>query len=82
MAYGHAIIANGTPENREVLGDGGVYYECNDFTDLAAQIDLVCSQKVEIAEMRKRAQTRARDYYSWDRIADLYEKLFYEMKRR
>ena len=27
MGYGNCVLAYGTPENREVLGDGGIIYE-------------------------------------------------------
>jgi glycosyltransferase involved in cell wall biosynthesis len=76
MAYGNPIIANGTPENLEVLGGAGVYYRRNDFSDLKQQIAYFLSSREERECYGKLAKDRAGALYSWDRIAGKYEQLW------
>lgn len=76
MAYGNCIIANDTPEHREVLSDCGTYYPFNDFHALAVLLR-ECVLAPETAEtFGRRAAARARESYSWDKICDHYEQLF------
>jgi glycosyltransferase involved in cell wall biosynthesis len=86
MSYGNVIIANGTPENIEVLADAGLYYDKNNFTQLAKIIDSVVSDKNDsdqtnfennfTEQLRERAKERAQNTYSWSNIANQYENLF------
>jgi glycosyltransferase involved in cell wall biosynthesis len=79
MAYGNAVIANGTPENREVVGDAGIVYEKNDFQALATKLDYLCANPAVVDHLRVAAQARAEASYSWDAITDAYERLFYQL---
>jgi glycosyltransferase involved in cell wall biosynthesis len=76
MGQGSLIVANGTPENAEVLGSAGVLYECNNVTDLAAKLQSIIDRPAEYAPLREAALTRARAEYSWDSVVDQYERLF------
>jgi glycosyltransferase involved in cell wall biosynthesis len=79
MAYGNAIVANDTPEHREVLGDAGWYYPKNDFERLSQQLaDLVCDSAA-LVRMGESAAQRAAASFSWEEVATQYEKLFSEM---
>ncbi len=75
MAYGNFVIANDTPENREVLADCGALYKRNDPEALRALLDAWVSQDTARRECGERARQRASERYSWDRIADQYEAL-------
>jgi len=75
MAYGNAIIANGTPENIEVLGDAGVTYPKNDFVALSAKMRDLLNDATTRAALGERAQQRASKFYSWEAIVDRYEAL-------
>lgn len=79
MAYGNCIIANGTPENLEVLGGAGSFYWRNDFEHLAARLKELHAN----AEMREQfgaaAKQRALERFSWGAIADQYERLLTRM---
>jgi glycosyltransferase involved in cell wall biosynthesis len=75
MAYGNCIIANGTPENREVLGDAGEFYPLNDFTALGTIIQRLVDSPETIARHRAAAEARATALYRWDTITDAYETL-------
>lgn len=75
MAYGNCIVANRTPEHEEVLGDAGEYYEFNRFDLLAEKLRTLSSSPQRRSELSVRAQARAQEHYSWDRIAAQYEAL-------
>lgn len=76
MAYGNCVIANGTPENFEVLGGAGVFYGKNDFTELTAKLGALIASPDDMARFRQLARQRAESHYSWDRVVDQYEELF------
>lgn len=75
MAYGNCVIANGTPENREVLGSAGYIYEKNNFTDLARCIANAMSDPIERGALKVKAKERANQLYDWEKITDQYESL-------
>ncbi len=77
MAYGNCVIANGTPENVEVLGDAGVFYSVNDFAELAKRLSYLVGHTEERGRLQKLAKARADKEYSWERICDQYLELFY-----
>jgi len=75
MAYGNAVIANGTPENMEVLERAGVFYQKNDFSELANQIRELIFHPHKATDLGEAARLRAQQIYSWDKIVDQYEEL-------
>jgi glycosyltransferase involved in cell wall biosynthesis len=79
MAHGNCIIANGTPENIEVLGDSGLIYERNDFVQLTALMQQVCADAHLRENLGQAAKRRAEERYSWDAVTALYERLFFEL---
>ncbi|HEU4413654.1 MAG TPA: glycosyltransferase [Candidatus Angelobacter sp.] len=77
LGYGNCILAHDNPFNAEVVGEYGLLFANAD--DLAAKIQLIESQP-ELAETyRRRAPDRIRSVYSWERITDQYEELFYQL---
>ena len=78
MGAGNCVIVFDTPENREVVGDCGLFFK--DAADLAAQIQRTIDDPLMVASLREKAQARARLRYSWEAITDQYEKLFRDLK--
>jgi len=77
LGFGNCILAHENPFNAEVLGEYGLLFR--DAADLAAKIQLI-ENKPEVAEdLRRRAPDRIRTVYSWDKITDQYEELFYQL---
>lgn len=76
MGFGNCVIANGTPENIEVVGDTGLIYKKNDVNDLKEKMQYVISNPNIIQSYRQRAQERVKENYSWEVITDKYEQLF------
>lgn len=78
MAFGTAVIVNGTPENRETIGDAGFAYQSQDGVDgLRRLLGQLLDDPTLRDQMARRARGRAREVYSWDRVTDEYEHLFY-----
>ncbi len=79
MGFGNLVIANGTPENVEVVGDAGLVYRKNDVEDLMVKLQWVVDNPNELDKYRQAAVDRVRQHYSWDAVTDTYEKLFQEL---
>lgn len=81
MAYGNAIVANGTPENVEVVGDTALIYSINDQEDLAAKLLLVVNDDALRSKLGESARKRAKEQYSWESVTDSYESLIGSLGR-
>ncbi len=81
MAYGNCVIANGTPENREVLSGTGLTYSKNDFAELATLMKFVQDNPTKRSEYGNLAKARAESVYNWEKIANQYEECFGRLVR-
>jgi glycosyltransferase involved in cell wall biosynthesis len=80
MGFGSAVVANGTAENRETIADAGLAYDTWRGSEaLRSALGQLLDNPELRDEMAERASRRARDVYSWDRVTDQYEEMFYEM---
>ncbi len=77
MGAGNCVIVYDTPENREVVGDCGMFFQ--DAESLARQIQATVSDPALVAHYREKAWARAKALYSWDAVTDAYEKLFRDL---
>jgi glycosyltransferase involved in cell wall biosynthesis len=80
MGQGNIVIANGTPENCEVLQKAGLIYRKNDVEDLTRCLQQVADDPQRYTGLKTAALERARTAYSWDTIVRLYEQLFAQLK--
>jgi glycosyltransferase involved in cell wall biosynthesis len=76
MGAGNCVIANGTPENIEVLGGCGLIYRKNDTDDMTRQLTRALEDPALVSELGRRAMERVRLEYSWDEVTRKYEALF------
>ncbi len=81
MGFGNCILANDTPEHREVLGDSGIIYKKNDVLNLKECLERVLRDEVAQLSARSAAHRRALSVFTWDKIASDYEKLFINLAR-
>ena len=79
MGAGNLVIANDTPEHREVLGPAGLYYRRNDAGDLACQMRDVLRDPHKFDGLRAMARARVEQHYSWESVTSQYERLFERM---
>jgi glycosyltransferase involved in cell wall biosynthesis len=77
MGAGNCVIAKDTPENREVLGDSGLFFTGSE--DLRRQFELALADATLVERLRASAQNCVKEHYSWDAVTDAYEKLFREL---
>ena len=75
MSYGNCVIANGTPENLEVIGDATLSYSKNNFTQLSEMLASVLADPGLAQAYGQKARTRALAHYSWDAVVSRYETL-------
>jgi glycosyltransferase involved in cell wall biosynthesis len=81
MGFGNCVIANGTPENIEVLGEAGMVYKKNSVSDLRNKMQLLTDKPEFIRNYGEKARQRIEAQYNWDTIAALYENLFLSLVR-
>jgi len=75
LAYGNCILAHNNEFNAEVLAGHGLLFR--DADELAEKIQAI-ETRPELAESyRSHAPDRIRAAYTWERITDQYEELFY-----
>jgi glycosyltransferase involved in cell wall biosynthesis len=82
MGQGNIIIANGTPENSEVLDSAGILYKKNDLDELHRWMQDVVNSPDKYSGLKAAATERARIEYSWDSVIDRYEQLFKHLTAR
>jgi glycosyltransferase involved in cell wall biosynthesis len=82
MGAGNAVLAFGTPENREVVGDAGLIFE--DEASLAAALTRLTdpAEAAFLESLRAAAQERAVWRYSWDAVTDAYLALWRSLGAR
>ena len=78
MASGCFTISINIPFNRDVLTDCGIYYDINE-DSLVEKMSWALQNEAKLDGYRRRAQKRITENYTWDKIADQYEKLFFEL---
>lgn len=73
MGRGALVLYRNTPENAEVAGDAGIPFEPD--TLPAAIRRALGMSEAERDALRRRAEQRVRDHYSWDAVTTAYEDL-------
>ncbi|HVR29507.1 MAG TPA: DUF1972 domain-containing protein [Thermoanaerobaculia bacterium] len=81
MGYGGCVVVNDTPENREVAGCAGLYFEAARPETLTQVLGHLLDDAPLRAEQAQRAAARAAERFSWDRIAGQYEEVFRRLAR-
>ena len=79
MGAGNCVIANDTPENKEVLQDAGMIYAKNDIADLQKNMQLLEDHPEMIVQWEQKARRRVAQEYNWDSVVEKYETLFYKL---
>ena len=78
MGRGALVLYRNTPENAEVTGDAGIPFEPE---TLAETLALALSMpEAKRDDLRRRAEQRVRERYSWDAVTTAYEVLLAEMR--
>ncbi|MCP4689485.1 MAG: glycosyltransferase family 1 protein [Desulfobacterales bacterium] len=80
MASGCFVMAVDNPFNRDVLSDCGAFYS-PDADSLAERMQWSLDNGDALDDFRRRARLRIEARYCWDKVADQYEQLFFELAR-
>jgi glycosyltransferase involved in cell wall biosynthesis len=81
MGYGNCVVVNDTPENREVAGDAGLYFDAARPASLASILTRLLAEPALAAARGRVAAERAATRYSWDTIAAQYDEVFRRLAR-
>jgi glycosyltransferase involved in cell wall biosynthesis len=75
LGAGNAVIAHDNRFNRWVVGDGAVYFD--DAESFSARLDELLSPRglAQLQDLRRRAQHRFDDLFTWPAILQQYETL-------
>ena len=74
MGAGNCVLANDVPQHREVLRDAGVYYRGK--KELIDKITMLMESESIVKAKGIAALKIAKEEYSWNRVAEGYEKTF------
>jgi glycosyltransferase involved in cell wall biosynthesis len=80
MGFGNCVLVNDVPENREVVGDAGLFFSAREPASLAHLLTGLATNRATVDTYRERAQARATARFSWDHVTDRYEALFARMR--
>lgn len=81
MASGGAVLANETPENREVGGDAVGYFRLGAAQSLTSRMQEWLMHPDRREAYRVRARARAAERYTWEGVTDAYEQLLDVLSR-
>lgn len=76
MALGTPIICSDIPENRYVVADTGRYFRKSNPDDLLQALQWALANAPTLTESGRRGQIRARTQFSWDSVAEAFERVF------
>jgi glycosyltransferase involved in cell wall biosynthesis len=82
MGYGNCVVVNDTPENREVVGPVGLYFQAASPFSLAEQLERVRTETAWARRAGHAAARRAARRYSWDTVANCYAELLESLVAR
>lgn len=80
MAFGNCVITHNTAENLETVADAGLAYDGSIGAPSLREVIAKLLNKPEvITEFQKKAERRARSYYSWEEVTSEYERLIFKI---
>ena len=81
MGYGNCLLVNDVPEHLEVTGDVAWTFDVGSADSLREAFEKVLSDPAEAARRGREAAERARQRYTWSRVADQYADLLRSLVR-
>ncbi len=78
MGYGNCVLVSDIAENVETVGEAGLTFDINRPVESlrARLVELIASPDV-VACQRARSLAHAREHFSWERVTDAHEELYY-----
>ena len=79
MSYGNCCLVSDIEENLEALNDYGYSFKNMDVNDLTEKMDLLLKKPELVESVKEKAKEHVLNNYSWDSIADKFERLYKEL---
>lgn len=76
MSYGKCVLTSDIPECREIVKDYGFFFKARDYKDLKKQLLRLIDNQRAVKDMGVKAKLHIAKRYNWDRIADMFEKIY------
>lgn len=76
MGHKRCCLVSDIAENLEAIGSSGFSFRTKDRKDLKERLEYLLSNPDLVEDTGRRAQTRIREYYNWEKITDEMEKLY------
>lgn len=78
MGFGIPCLVSDIPENLEAIGDAGLMFRSKNVDDLASVLGLALNNPTVIESLGAKARDRVAKFYTWDRVTDALEELYFE----
>ncbi|MBF0413343.1 MAG: glycosyltransferase family 4 protein [Desulfamplus sp.] len=79
MSYGNCCLSSDIPENLEAVEGFGYTFKNRDSNDLKKQLEMLIKNPEMVKEKKQEAREHVLKNYSWDRITDQMEKLYFSI---
>jgi glycosyltransferase involved in cell wall biosynthesis len=82
MGYGNCVLVSDIAENIETVGEAGLTFRIADAApSLRSRLEELLASPQTVACRRQTAARYAAERYSWERVADAHESLYYQVAR-
>ncbi|MBN1766762.1 MAG: glycosyltransferase family 4 protein [Sedimentisphaerales bacterium] len=79
MSFGNICLASNIPENIEAIGEAGLTFDNKSVSSLHAGMDWALKNPDRTEKIKLSARERIKKHFSWEGIADRFEKLYEEI---
>ena len=76
MSYGNCCLVSDIPENLEALSGFGYTFRNGNVADMAEKLRELLLDQEKVHSLKKQAEDHVLRNYSWDSIADAFERLY------
>lgn len=82
MSFGNCCLVSDINENIEAINGYGYTFKVGDVDDLKNKIKMLIMNQEQVRDIKDKAKDYVTKKYSWDIIAEHYEKVYYELLNR
>lgn len=79
MSYGNCCISSNIPQNLEAIQEYGYTFRSRDTEDLRRALSYLIEHPEKVEEKKETGRRHVLRHYSWDKIADQMEALYFEL---
>lgn len=82
VSFGTCIVTTDIPENREVVGNAGLYFDVTSTSELRSRLAELIDSPELVETLRAAARERAARQLDWDQVADRTEAFYQKLLGR